>query len=1135
MAKKIDESTMIEQSSTLLTSDENTEDGQDTGNTPSAPVDENEKVSSNGHGKGSGNGNGNGNRINGNGNGEGYSEQNIQILEGLEAVRVRPGMYIGATDQRGLHHLITEVVDNSIDEVMAGEADTVNVTIHADGSVTIDDNGRGIPVAEHHQRPGLSTLEVVMTILHAGGKFGGGGYAISSGLHGVGVSVVNALSEWCQVDVRRDGRLWRQRYEKGVAVTPLLDLGPSEGRGTTTSFLPDLTVMETRDYSFDILTQRFREMAYLNRGLTLALRDERSDREATFYFEGGLVSFVRYLNKNRGRVQARPVSIIREIDNVKVELAVQYNDSWNATEFSFANGINTADGGMHITGFRSALTRTLNDYARKVGLLKEKDGNLSGDDVRQGLTAVVSVKIPNPQFEAQTKAKLNNAEVRPIVEAVTAEMLTRYLEETPGEAKAIIDKCLLSARAREAARAARELVQRKNALDTTLPGKLADCSEKRADRCEIYLVEGDSAGGCFSGDTLVALADGRSLSFNDLVAEQAEGKEHFGYTIRRDGTIGLERLINARMTKSHARVIRVTLDNGESIVCTPDHRFMLRDGSYKAAADLTPDDSLMPLYRKMSDMREPGITIQGYEMVKNPRSDSWLFTHMLADWYNRWQGVYAVEDGDHCHHIDFNKLNNNPTNIRRISKEAHLALHQKQLEQTLHRSDVIEKCREIHQSEEFRAMMSARMLQPDIRHMLSERAKAQWEDESYKAYMAEKWLEFYHTNEAYREEALERLNQAQLEYWSDETNRRLQAERTRTYFENNPEAREAHAQCAKEQWQDEELLSWRRAKTQEQWTPAFRAKRQVALNQTYYRKTMAALKQFEIDHEIDVDAYHAYRRETRNNSLLRFDKFCQRYFEGDVNQVYEAVASYNHRIVSIEPLEEEIDVYDVEVPGTHNFALAGGVFVHNSAKQGRDRLFQAILPLRGKILNVERARLDRMLASEEIKNIITALGVGVGEHFNKAKLRYGRIVIMSDADVDGAHIRTLLLTFFYRYMEPLITDGHLYIAQPPLYHIKIGKQIHFVYTDEERDLLVEQYKAEHNGKEPEIGRYKGLGEMNPETLWDTTMNPATRTLLRVNIEEAVEADKIFTMLMGDEVAPRRRFIESHAKNATLDV
>ncbi len=806
---------------------------------------------------------GNGNsKVDGNGktSNNGYGGQNIQILEGLEAVRVRPGMYIGATDQRGLHHLIQEVVDNSVDEVMAGYADTITIVIHPDCSVTISDNGRGIPVEDHPQRPGLSTLEVVMTILHAGGKFGGGGYQISSGLHGVGVSVVNALAEWCQVDVKLNGRLWRQRYEKGLPVTPLQDIESVEGTGTTTSFLPDLTVMETRDFNFDILAQRFREMAYLNRGMTISLLDERTDREATFYFEGGLVSFVRYLNKNRNTLQARPVSVSKEIDKVKVELAVQYNDSWSSTEYSFANGINTVDGGMHITGFRSALTRTLNDYARKANILKEKDGNLTGDDVRQGLTAVISVKIPNPQFEAQTKSKLNNAEVRPIVEAIATELLAQYLEETPGEAKAIIDKCLTSARAREAARAARDLIQRKNALDTTLPGKLADCSERRADRCELYIVEGDSAGGCFSGDTLVALADGRALSFNDLVKEQAEGKEHFGYTIRKDGTIGLERLINARMTKAHANVICVTLDNGETIVCTPDHRFMLRDGTYKEAVQLTPNDSLMPLYRKLSDMKEPEIATP--------------------------QGV---------------------------------------------------------------------------------------------------------------------------------------------------------------------------------------------------------------------------------------------------------LATYNHRITSIEVLEEEMDVYDVEVPGTHNFALASGVFVHNSAKQGRDRHFQAILPLRGKILNVERVGLDKILKNEEVKNVITAIGVGIDENLNKAKLRYGRIIIMCDADVDGAHIRTLLLTFFFRHMRVLIDDGHLYIAQPPLFHVKFGKQTRFVYTEEERDVLIEEYRSTHNGKEPEVGRYKGLGEMNPETLWDTTMDPAKRTVLQVNIDEAIEADKTFSMLMGDEVAPRKRFIESHAKNANLDI
>jgi DNA gyrase subunit B len=629
-----------------------------------------------------------------------YDASSITHLKGLEAVRKRPGMYIGSTDSRGLHQLVFEVVDNSVDEAMAGACNRIQVTIHADGSVSVADNGRGIPVDIHPQEQ-RSALELVMTELHAGGKFGGNGYKVSSGLHGVGVSAVNALSEWCWVEVRRDGKRYRQDYHCGEPVAPVQVVGAADGStGTTTRFCPDLSVMETRDYSFDTLAQRLREMAYLNRGLTIGLQDERSGREATFYFEGGLMSFVRHLNKNRTVVMPRPVHVERQVDRTLIEVALQYNDGFTETLFSFGNGINTVDGGMHVTGFRSALTRTLNDYARKANLLKDSDGNLSGDDVREGLTAVISVKVPEAQFESQTKNKLNNAEVRPQVETVVGEALGKYLEENPAEGKKIIEKCLTAARAREAARKARDLVQRKNALDTTLPGKLADCSEKHPERCELYLVEGDSAGG--------------------------------------------------------------------------------------------------------------------------------------------------------------------------------------------------------------------------------------------------------------------------------------------------------------------------------------------------------------------------------------------------------------------------------------------------SAKQGRDRHFQAILPLRGKILNVERARLDKILSNEEIKNMITALGTGVGDLFNIAKLRYGRIIIMTDADVDGSHIRTLLLTFFYRYMQPLITNGHLYIAQPPLFKVKQGKHLEYVYSDTDRDAAVARLKT--GTKEPDVNRYKGLGEMDPDELWETTMNPASRTVLRVSIEEAVRADEVFSMLMGDEVMPRKRFIESHAKQVrNLDI
>ncbi|TAK34287.1 MAG: DNA topoisomerase (ATP-hydrolyzing) subunit B [Chloroflexota bacterium] len=628
-----------------------------------------------------------------------YTADDIQVLEGLEAVRRRPGMYIGSTDVRGLHHLVYEIVNNSVDEALAGNCDRIVVTIHPDNSVTVVDNGRGIPV-DINAKTGKSGLELVMTVLHAGAKFGGRGYKVSGGLHGVGASVVNALSTWTRVDVCRDRKLHRQEYARGIPQTKLTVVGKAEGTGTTVSFLADTEVFGKLDYNFDTLAQRFREMAYLTKGLKIIFQDERNDRELTFYFEGGIISFVRHLNRTRNVLHARPIYFEKQINGTIAEVALQYNDAFAETLFSFANNINTIDGGTHLTGFRSALTRVLNEYGRKNKLLKEDEPNLSGDDVREGLTAVISVKLVEPQFEGQTKAKLGNAEVKGHVESTVAEGLAIWLEENPADAKRIIEKCLTAARAREAARKARDLVIRKNALEgSTLPGKLADCSEKDPAQCEVYLVEGDSAGG--------------------------------------------------------------------------------------------------------------------------------------------------------------------------------------------------------------------------------------------------------------------------------------------------------------------------------------------------------------------------------------------------------------------------------------------------SAKQGRDRRFQAILPLRGKILNVEKAREDKMLGHEEIRAIITAVGAGIGRHFDLNKLRYHRVIIMTDADVDGAHIRTLLLTFFYRHMEELFTNGHLYIAQPPLYRIQAGKEHHWAYSEKER----EEIQARYNGmKNVNIQRYKGLGEMNPEQLWETTMNPATRTILQVSVEDAVKANEIFDMLMGDAVPPRKHFIQAHAKSVkNLDI
>jgi DNA gyrase subunit B len=629
-----------------------------------------------------------------------YDASSIQVLEGLEAVRRRPGMYVGGTDIKALHHLVYEVVDNAIDEALAGVCTRIDITIHPDSSVSVRDNGRGIPVGMHPQMK-KSALEVVMTTLHAGGKFGGGGYKVSGGLHGVGVSAVNALSEWCEVVVRQGGQLHFQRYERGYPKGPVKVIGKTkvDDTGTTVTFKfdPQIFKEDNLDFRFDTLVQRFREMAFVTRGVTIDFVDERNDREMTFYFEGGITSFVRYLNRNRDNLHP-VVHVEKDVEAIGIEAAIQYTDAYTESVYSFANTINTMDGGTHLTGLRSAITRVINDYARKNGLLKDADPNFSGDDTREGLTAIVSVKHPDPQFESQTKVKLMNPEVQTYVTQVVGEAFSTFLEENPQAAKAIIAKCLTSARARDAAKKARELVIRKSALESlTLPGKLADCSDRDSSRTELYIVEGDSAGG--------------------------------------------------------------------------------------------------------------------------------------------------------------------------------------------------------------------------------------------------------------------------------------------------------------------------------------------------------------------------------------------------------------------------------------------------SAKQGRDRHFQAILPLRGKIMNTERARLDKILSSNEIKALISALGTGIGDNFDVEGLRYGRVIIMTDADVDGSHIRTLLLTFFFRYMPKLIEDGHLYIAQPPLYRIAYKNQVKYAYTEKEKDKVVKEV-----GEKANLQRYKGLGEMNPIQLWETTMNPENRTLLLVTVEDAAESDRTFDMLMGDAVDPRRKFIQTHAKAVrNLDV
>ncbi len=801
-----------------------------------------------------------------------YSADQIQVLEGLEPVRKRPGMYIGTTGPRGLHHLVYEVVDNSIDEALAGYCTHIEIDINADGSVRVTDDGRGIPT-DIHPRTGKSALETVMTVLHAGGKFGGGGYKVSGGLHGVGISVVNALSEWVEVTVWRDEQVHTQRFERGIPVTELV-AKPSkeEHTGTSVIFYPDTEIFTSGiEFEYTTLSGRLRELAYLNAGVKITFSDLRlhllkanEPRVETYCYQGGIREYIAYLNSEKQPLHEEIIYINGERNNVQVEVALQWCiDAYTDNLLGFANNIRTIDGGTHLEGLKVVLTRTVNAIARKRNKLKDNEPNLGGENIREGLTGVISVKVPDPEFEGQTKTKLGNPEVRGIVDSIVGEILTEYLEFRPQIADSILEKAIQAFNAAEAARRARELVRRKSVLESSpLPGKLADCSSKDPSESEIYLVEGDSAGGCISGDTLVVLNDGRLLSLIEIIAEQKEGKEHFCYTIGDGGDVGIERIINPRMTKAKAEVIKVTLDNGETIICTPEHPFMLRDVSYKAAELLTPEDSLMPFHGK----DERGTELDGYQ--------------------------------------------------------------------------------------------------------------------------------------------------------------------------------------------------------------------------------------------------------------------------GEKELAREAVASYNHRIVSIERLEERIDVYDIEVPNSHNFALASGVFVHNSAKQGRDRRFQAILPLRGKIINIEKTDDAKIYKNTEIQALITALGLGVkGEEFDVSQLRYHRIVIMTDADVDGAHIRTLLLTFFYRYQRALIEQGYIYIACPPLYKVERGRNHYYCYNDRELNNLVQnEFPANANYT---IQRFKGLGEMMPQQLWDTTMNPETRSFKRVEIEDSAEADRIFTVLMGDRVAPRREFIETYGSRLNL--
>lgn len=1256
---------------------------------------------------------------------EEYDSSKIQVLEGLEAVRRRPAMYIGSTGPQGLHHLVYEVVDNSIDEIIAGGCTNIEAVLKEDNICSVTDNGRGIPVdpikeVKDPKLKGKSALEVVMTVLHSGGKFDKGAYKISGGLHGVGVSVVNALSEWLVVEVYRDGKKWVQEYERGKPKDVVKMKGEADEHGTRVEFRPDRQIFQEAVFSFDTVSNRLRELAFLNPGTRITIIDEREDKKHTFFYEGGIKQFVKFLNTNKTVLHAEPIFISKQQGDLMLDFAIQYNNDYSEIVYSFVNNIKTIEGGTHVAGFRSAMTRIINDYIKKYELLKDKEYSVTGEDVREGLCTVISFKIPHPQFEGQTKTKLGNSEAEGFVKSIAGETLSVFFEEHPSIAKSICQKTIQAAEAREAARKAKELARRKGTLtDSGLPGKLADCQERDPRKCELFIVEGDSAGGCFAGDVRVALADGRNLSFKELAEEGRRGKTNYCYTIKKDGSIGIEKILSPRITKRNTEVIKITLDNGKTIVCTPDHKFMLRDGSFNEAKDLKTSLSLMPLTKKIS-AKEGRITIEGYEMVLNPKTHKWVFTHMLADEYNIDNGIYESSNGPYKHHIDFNKRNNNPTNIIKLTKENHREIHANQAYLTLHTQETIDKCNKIKRSPEYRRKISLKMI--GMRELLRERAKKQWKNPEYKEYMKKKFLEFFNSNKDYRKQSLETLVEAQKKYWVNGKNRAKQSDRTRKYFEAHPEAKKHLSNAARIEWQDKNLLQWRSNKTKEQWTSEFRKKRKEAYGQTYFENSMKfAKKVYEKNASLELYDKERQSLPKKNPNLLRLNTLADRFFGGERKALTEAVKNFNHKIKRIEKMSEKIDVYDIEVPNTHNFALACGVFVHNSAKQGRDRVFQAILPLRGKILNVEKSQLVKIISNEQIRILISAIGTGVGEGedgFDISNLRYHKIIIMADADVDGQHIRTLLLTFLYRQMKPLIEAGHVYIAQPPLYKVKKGKFESYFETDEKlnawllkeainsvnlkksdgkkmeqkeiQDLLgilinleqalkrmesknlslkdylqfvkqgkiplyrielgegnykyfyteqewmdyqseyiknkkedllrekevkeedieiedenlgpefqtlvefsklasvsqklknfgqaIEEYEIEEAVAHPGAGksaapkkslyeittdktfaavpdlkrlleqvlkagsagaaiqRYKGLGEMNPEQLWETTMDPLKRKLLKVSLEDPEEAEVIFTTLMGDKVEPRRIFIQQNALEAkNLDI
>ncbi len=1222
--------------------------------------------------------------------GAAYGAEQIQVLEGLEPVRKRPGMYIGSTGERGLHHLVYEVIDNSIDEALAGFCSSVEVTLEADGSVTVVDNGRGIPV-ETHQKTGRSTLETVMTVLHAGGKFGAGGYKVSGGLHGVGVSVVNALSEWCVVEVKRDGRLWRQRFERGVPVGDIENVAPAEGTGTTTRFKPDAEIFETTEFSYETLSHRFRELAFLNRGVTIHFTQVAYERpvagtpegeapaaigpaathvvtDETYHYEGGIKEFVSYLNENKDTLHPQVIYIEGMRDNVVVEVAIQYTMGYSETILAFANNINTVDGGTHLTGFRNVMTRLLNEYGRKLNLIKENQQNLAGEDVREGLTAVISVKVPEPQFEGQTKAKLGNTEVQGIVQGVVGDELGHILESSPNIARSVIGKAMEALRAREAARKARELTRRKSALEgTTLPGKLADCSSTNADECELYIVEGDSAGGSAKQGRdrrfqAILPLRGKILNTERARVDKIYANEEIQALILAIGS-GIADDLDLAKLRYH-KVIIMSVDSEEHVfVRDGDGVRMVKIGAFidRALAGSGEDDH----YSKRSGtdlgqvlcfgLDDQAIRFRPIKSVIRHTLDEALFEIKTA--YGRSvrvtasHSVFVHEKGQiKLERGDALRVGDQVVAPRTL-RLPDLAPARIDLLRLLHRDPEIAKQVVVRGSAIEDLFRKKVLVEHAGEPQLTEarvgipaavgaelaslrRSRGISNKELCAAVGIRQPVTFYAWEQGRSRPTLghwraylQAIGADSARYDDQITIEPGSLERTwQEQYRGAPRNRvRPHVRLSDLDVAD---IAWLGEREDFALSPEHHAVMGLSRYLAVGPELMTLLGFFLAEGSCSARNGIRFAMGDRNQAVMPEMFAALQTVFGVVPQIFETKdrcdeLRLNNRIAVLlwqeafgfkgtDSLTKRVPDIVFNVSEELRIAFLRGYFLGDGTMSGRAIAFgtssrdlasgvQYLLSslgvvaslslrqpdgvareIRGKVCETKHAHwilsvssrddLDRLrpvwsdhAKADALSEFLSRQGRSVNRRFTpldgdlmglpiveirEVEASNGFVYDFSvegdenfvagvgglcchntDADVDGAHIRTLLLTFFYRYAKSLVEGGYIYIAQPPLYKVEKGKQVVYCYSDRELEATRSRL-----GDGLSISRFKGLGEMMPQQLWDTTMDPATRTLLQVDIDDAAEADRLFTVLMGDKVEPRREFIQAHALEVkNLDV